>query len=89
MWCYLVIAFFDWKIGVFQQTVVTVYCILNHDNKIDDNKIIIKLKMKNYNAILTEKQEKYHIVLNYDNKIDDNKIMMKLKMKNYNTILRY
>ena len=89
MWCYLVIAFFDWKIGVFQQTVVTVYCILNYDNKIDDNKIIIKLKMKNYNAILTEKQEKYHIVLNYDNKIDDNKIMMKLKMKNYNTILRY
>ena len=45
--------------------------------------------MKNYNAILTEKQEKYHIVLNYNNKIDDNKIMMKLKMKNYNTILRY
>ena len=82
-------AFFDWKIGVFQQTVVTVYYILNHDNKIDDNKIIIKLKMKNYNTILTEKQEKYHIVLNHDNKIDDNKIMMKLKMKNYNTILRY
>ena len=45
--------------------------------------------MKNYNTILTEKQEKYHIVLNHDNKIDDNKIMMKLKMKNYNTILRY
>ena len=45
--------------------------------------------MKNYNTILREKQEKYHIVLNHDNKIDDNKIMMKLKMKNYNTILRY
>ena len=28
MWCYLVIAFLDWKIGVFQQTVVRVYCIL-------------------------------------------------------------
>ena len=23
MWCYLVIAFFDWKIGIFQQTVVS------------------------------------------------------------------
>ena len=43
--------------------------------------------MKNYNTILREKQEKYHIVLNHDNKIDDNKIMMKLKMKNYNAIL--
>ena len=30
MWCYLVIAFFDWKIDVFQQTVVRVYCILNN-----------------------------------------------------------
>ena len=29
MWCYLVIGFFDWKIGVFQQTVVRVYRILN------------------------------------------------------------
>ena len=28
MWCYLVIAFFDWKIGVFQQTLVRVYYIL-------------------------------------------------------------
>ena len=28
MWCYLVIAFFDWKVGVFQQRVVNVYCIL-------------------------------------------------------------
>ena len=28
MWCYLVIAFFDWKIGVFQQVLVRVYCIL-------------------------------------------------------------
>ena len=29
MWCYLVIACFDWKIGIFQQTVVKVYYILN------------------------------------------------------------
>ena len=29
MWCYLVIAFFDWKISAFQWTVVRVYCILN------------------------------------------------------------
>ena len=29
MWCYLVIAFFVWKIGVFQQTAVKVSCILN------------------------------------------------------------
>ena len=29
IWCYLVIALFDWKIDIFQQTVVTVYCILN------------------------------------------------------------
>ena len=28
MWCYLVIAFFNWKIGIFQQTLVRVYCIL-------------------------------------------------------------
>ena len=27
MRCYLVIAFFDWKICVFQKTVVRVYCI--------------------------------------------------------------
>ena len=30
MWCYLVTACFDWKIGVSQQTVVTVYYILNY-----------------------------------------------------------
>ena len=35
MWRYLVIAFFDWKIGVFQQTLVTVYCILNFFNIFD------------------------------------------------------
>ena len=28
MWCYLVIAFLDWKIGVFQQAVVRFNCIL-------------------------------------------------------------
>ena len=28
MWCYLFIACFDWKIGIFQQTVVRVYYIL-------------------------------------------------------------
>ena len=28
IWCYLVIGCFDWKIGVFQQT-VRVYCIIN------------------------------------------------------------
>ena len=28
-WCYLFIAYFDWKIGVFQQTFVRVYYILN------------------------------------------------------------
>ena len=30
--CYLVIAFFDWKIGVFQQTVVRVYYILKQNS---------------------------------------------------------
>ena len=30
MWCYFVIAFFDWTNGVFQQTVVKVYCMLNN-----------------------------------------------------------
>ena len=30
MWCYLVIAFFDGKIGVFQQTVVRVYFFLKY-----------------------------------------------------------
>ena len=29
IWCYLVIGCFDWKIVVFQQTVVRVYYILN------------------------------------------------------------
>ena len=29
IWCYLFIACFDWKIGLFQQTVVRVYYILN------------------------------------------------------------
>ena len=29
IWCYFFIASFDWKIGVFQQTVVRVYYILN------------------------------------------------------------
>ena len=29
MWCYLFIGCFDWKICVFQQTVVRVYYILN------------------------------------------------------------
>ena len=28
IWCYLVTFCFDWKIGVFQQTVLRVYCIL-------------------------------------------------------------
>ena len=28
MWCYLIIACFDWKIGVFQQIVLRVYYIL-------------------------------------------------------------
>ena len=28
MWCYLAIAFFDWEIDFFQQTMVGVYCIL-------------------------------------------------------------
>ena len=30
MWCYLLIACFHWKIGVFQQTVARVYCIIKH-----------------------------------------------------------
>ena len=29
IWCYLFIACFDWKISIFQQTVVRVYYILN------------------------------------------------------------
>ena len=29
IWCYLFIAYFNWKIGVSQQTVVRVYYILN------------------------------------------------------------
>ena len=28
IWCYLVVGCFDWKIGVFQQTIVRVYYIL-------------------------------------------------------------
>ena len=34
---YLVIAFFYLKIGVFQETVVRVYHILNEDLKIESN----------------------------------------------------
>ena len=30
MWCYLVIAFFNWKIVIFQKTVVRICCILKH-----------------------------------------------------------
>ena len=33
IWCYLFIACFDWKIGIFQQTVVRVCYILNCNNK--------------------------------------------------------
>ena len=29
IWCYLFIAYFEWKINVFQQTVVRVYYILD------------------------------------------------------------
>ena len=32
IWCYLFIAGFEWKIGVFQQTVVRVYYILTSSN---------------------------------------------------------
>ena len=39
MWCYLVIDFFDWKIGVFQQTVVRVYCMLNQAVLMHDQKV--------------------------------------------------
>ena len=34
IWCYLLIAYFDWKIGVFQQTVVSVYYILDMTSNI-------------------------------------------------------
>ena len=34
IWCYLVIGCFDWKIDVFQQTVVRVYCILKSTAKV-------------------------------------------------------
>ena len=49
MWCYLIIVLFDWKIAVFQQTVVRVYCVsltikaVNHDIKSK-----IKLCRKSY-----------------------------------------
>ena len=33
MWCYLVIASFDWKIRVFQKTVVTVVIVINLPSK--------------------------------------------------------
>ena len=38
IWCYLVIACFDWKISVFQQTVVRVYYILNRINNLKNSK---------------------------------------------------
>ena len=42
MWCYLFIAYFDLKIGIFQQTVARVYYILNVYNiKIDQNTLMI------------------------------------------------
>ena len=46
MWCYLVIAIFDWKIDVFQKTVVRVYCILKcwQWNKLRRWKFNISLK---------------------------------------------
>ena len=33
IWCYLFIACFEWKIGVFQQTVVVVYFILKQTSR--------------------------------------------------------
>ena len=39
MGSYLVIDFFDRKIGVFQQTVVRVYCIFNFGLLFRENKI--------------------------------------------------
>ena len=34
IWCYLFTACFDWKIGLYQQTVVRVYYILKYKQKI-------------------------------------------------------
>ena len=37
IWCYLVIGYFDWKIVVFQQTVVRVYYIFDEGTEIPDD----------------------------------------------------
>ena len=56
IWWYLVIGWFYWKIGVFQQTVVRVYCILNRKSKCDSNatqKDKIVIENNNIKAIMS------------------------------------
>ena len=45
LWCCLVIGCFDWKIYVFQQTVVSVYYILNPELQLKDTESAIKSKL--------------------------------------------
>ena len=46
IWCYLFIAYFEWKISVFQQTVVRVYYILNTCSQHSMIQVIFHLNYK-------------------------------------------
>ena len=55
IWSYLFIAWFDWKIGVFQQTVVRVYYILKKTINIISDKVHDKLRKTNLKKRTTKK----------------------------------
>ena len=57
IWCYLVIASFEWKIGVFQQTVVRVYYILKAKSQF--------LKVSYVKIVLLTLLKVVHDVLNF------------------------
>ena len=55
IWCYLFIAYFDWKIGVFQPTVVTVYYILKYVLK-DNHLLLLPMAMEGHKKVVLELQ---------------------------------
>ena len=60
IWCYLVIGCSDWKIVVFQQTVVRAYCILNQN----ENYHLIKTTKEIFRVDITHKyQHSFHRLL--------------------------
>ena len=84
IWRYLVIASFDWKIGIFRQTVVRVYCIVNIFCKI--------LKKTNEGAHFLEKLEVYRQQLYFNVMFLHNtstEYLVSRWPKNHNALLRW